>query len=310
MATFALLKAIQRVRAKIAVRRLRVLCTIFASLVLFSGQIEAGSGSVTDVDTLASALGQSGKSIDPKLEGFKLVHKFPKRVPYGEGERLTFAIQYGLIYAGDATMEIRNIAIIDTTKAYHIISSARTNEAFDVIYKVRDRVESFMDYYNLFSIRFEKHLREGRYRKDESVIFDQKKHFAIYKDKKIKIAPNTQDFLSALYYIRTIDLEVGEAIAMANHTAGKNYPIYVKVLRKEHVSVPAGEFDCIVIEPVLQTSSIFEQRGRLTIWLTDDNLKMPVLMRSKVIVGAFEAVLKEYVLSKDEIRFLAERSED
>jgi len=285
-----------------------IACTIFFFSVSYSGQARTGGDSGSVADTLASRVGNPGKSIDPKLEGFRLVHRFPRRVPFGEGERLVFAIQYGLIYAGDATLEVRNIALIDSVRAYHIISTARTNEAFDVIYKVRDRVESFMDFENLFSIRFEKHLREGRYRKDESVTFDQRKHYAVYRDKKIKIAPSTQDFLSALYYVRTLDLEVGEAIAMANHTAGKNYPIYVKVLRKEKVSVPAGDFDCIVIEPVLQTSSIFEQKGRLTIWLTDDSLKMPVLMRSKVIVGAFEAVLREYVLSDDKMRFLVEES--
>jgi hypothetical protein len=70
------------------------------------------------------------------------------------------------------------------------------------------------------------------------------------------------------------------------------------------VTVPAGTFDCLVVEPVLQTSSIFEHKGKLTIWLTDDSLKMPVLMRSKVVVGAFEAVLKEYTTSGEPPRIL------
>lgn len=245
------------------------------------------------------------KLLDPELEGFELVHLFPRVVPFGEGERLTFAIQYGLIYAGDATLEVRNIAVIDSVKSYHIISSARTNRAFDLFFKVRDRVESFMDYDYLFSVMFEKHLREGKFRRDEKVVFDQRKHLAVYSDKEIKIAPNTQDFLSALYFVRTIHIDVGQAVAMANHTSGKNYPIYVKALRRERVKVPAGEFDCLVVEPVLQTSSIFEQKGKLTIWFTDDTLRLPVLMRSKAVVGAFEAVLKEYTLSEDEQRWLA-----
>ncbi len=239
-----------------------------------------------------------------RLEGFELVYALPELVPYGEGERLVFAIQYGLIYAGDATLEIRNIAVIDSTPAYHIISTARTNKAFDIVFKVRDRVESFMDYENLFSLRFEKHLREGKFRRDEKVLFDQKQHIAHYEKESVPIPPNTQDFLSALYYVRTLSLEVGQAIAMANHTDGKNYPIYVKVLGRERVTVPAGTFDCIVVEPVLQTSSIFEHKGKLTIWLTDDSLKMPVLMRSKVVIGAFEAVLKEYETSGEPPRVL------
>ena len=295
-----------------------VLLSILWTIVSFSGhikceeQLQAADDTIITINRPDSTveIAVDGGTVDPKLKGFRLVQKLPRGVWYGEGERLDFSIQYGLIYAGNATMEIRNIAEFDGLKAYHIMSVARTNEVFDLIYKVRDRVESFMDYDNLFSVKFEKHLREGRYRKDENVVFDQKNHYAIYRDKRLKIAPRTQDFLSAFYYIRTLDLEVGEAVAMANHTSGKNYPIYIKVLRRQRVSVPAGEFDCIEIEPVLQTSTIFEQKGRLTIWLTDDNLKMPVMMRSKVIVGAFEAVLKDYKLSSDEKRIFVYEKAD
>lgn len=266
-----------------------VICIV--SIVLFQGRFLLGG------DLLYGAE-------EEQLAGFELVYAMPELIPFGEGERLVFAIQYGLIYAGDATLEIRNIAVLDSMPTYHIISTARTNRAFDIVFKVRDRVESFMDYENLFSLRFEKHLREGKFKRDEEVWFDQKEHKAHYRDKTVPIPPNTQDFLSALYYFRTLSIGVGEAVAMANHTDGKNYPIYVKVLGKERVTVPAGTFDCLVVEPVLQTTSIFEHKGKLTIWLTDDSLKMPVLMRSKVVVGAFEAVLKEYAKSEEPPRIL------
>jgi hypothetical protein len=263
--------------------------------VLFSGQAGAENEE------------RSGEQEDPQLAGFNLVHLFPREVPFGEGEIFTYAIQYGLIYAGDATLEIRNIAVLDSAKAYHVISTARTSSAFDHVFKVRDRHDSLVDYENLFSLSFEKHIREGKFRRDEKVIFDQRNHVAIYPDKKVPIAPNTQDFLSALYYARTLPLDVGQAIAMANHTGGKNYPIYIKVLRRERIRVPAGEFDCLVVEPILQTSSIFENKGKLTIWVTDDTVKMPVLLRSKVVSGAFEAVLKSYTLSTAERRILDQR---
>jgi hypothetical protein len=267
-------------------------CILVAVSVLFFGR------------TAAAQEGQEGVS---QLEGFEIVHAVPQVVPYGEGELLTFAIQYGLIYAGDATLEIRNIAVLDSARAYHIISTARTSRAFDHVFKVRDRHDSFMDYDNLFSLSFEKHLREGKFKRDDKVVFDQRNHLAIYATKKVPIPPNTQDFLSALYYARTLSLNVGQAIALANHTGGKNYPIYIKVLRRERVRVPAGEFDCLVVEPVLQTTSIFEHKGKLTIWVTDDRVKMPVLLRSKVVVGAFEAVLKSYRLSSAEERILERR---
>lgn len=268
-----------------------------AVCVLSWGQPDASRYSGDGADTghvLISGVTDHGYS---QIRGFELVRPDPVRVPFGEGEYLLFAIQYGLIYAGDATLEVRNIAEIRGRRAYHIVSEARTNKAFDVIFKVRDRHESFIDWDLIHTIRFEKHLREGKFRRDHEVDFDQARHLAFYGADTVGIPPNTQDFLSALYYCRTVDIEPGQAMAMANHTNKKNYPIFIKVLRRERVSVPAGEFDCIVLEPVLETTTIFENTGKLTIWMTDDTVRMPVLLRSKVVVGSFEAVLKEYTLS-------------
>ncbi len=279
----------------------RVVALLSGFIVLFSGQISAdeAGGKLPLVGTKDHGI--------KKLEGFELVNPVASRVPFSEGENLIFQIRYGLINAGTATLEVRNIAEIDSVRCYHIVSVARTNKVFDKIFKVRDRHESFIDYENLYSLRFEKHLREGKYKYDREYVFDQKRHLALYKDKEMPIAPNTRDILAALYYVRTLDFEPGQAVAMANHASGRNYPIYIKMLGRERVIVPAGEFDCVVIEPVLETSAIFENKGKLTIWLTDDTFKMPVLMRSKVIVGAFEAVLEEYQQSPDSIRVLEKR---
>lgn len=219
-------------------------------------------------------------------------------VPFGAGEKFVFSVQYGIINAGEASLEIRGIATIDSTACYHIVSDARSNRVFSRFFKVRDRFESYMDTVSLMSIYYEKHLREGKYRKDEEVRFDQKNHKAIYKDRTIPIPPRTQDVLSALYFVRTLPLEVGHSFAVANHTNGKNYPIVVKVLKREQITVEAGTFDCIVVEPILRSAGLFKHQGRLTVWLTDDKYRIPVLMQSKVVVGAISAVLKSYTLAQ------------
>jgi hypothetical protein len=161
---------------------------------------------------------------------------------------------------------------------------------------VDDRVESFMDVHGLYSLRYDKHLREGKFIADVSMIFDQENNLAIYNAGKdtFEVAEYVQDVLSAFYFVRTQKLTVGKSIFVDNHTDRKNYPMEVKVLRKEKVKVEAGEFDCLVVEPILQTPGIFEQKGSLTVWLTDDEVKMPVLMKSKVIVGSISTELTGY----------------
>ncbi|HET6347737.1 MAG TPA: DUF3108 domain-containing protein [Candidatus Krumholzibacteria bacterium] len=218
----------------------------------------------------------------------------PGAAPFGAGERLVYSVQYGLVTAGEATLEVRNLATLDGRTCYRIVSDARTNEFFSKFFEVRDRYESYMDTTELYSRRYEKHVREGKFKSDDVVDFDQTAHRARYKDKVVPIPPRTQDVLSAMYYVRTLPLEVGQAISLANHTDGKNYPLVIKVLRREHVKVDAGEFDCIVVEPILRGPGVFTQQGRLTVWLTDDKRRMPVLMKSKVVIGHVAAILKSY----------------
>jgi hypothetical protein len=218
----------------------------------------------------------------------------PEFVGFGVGERLVFTVQYGLVTAGEATLEIRNIASLEGRPCYRIVSDARSNDFFSKFFEVRDRYESYLDTTELYSLRYEKHIREGKFKRDEAVDFDQVSHRAKYKDKVVPIAPRSQDVLSALYYVRTLPLKVGMSVALANHTDGKNYPLIVKVHGRERVKVDAGEFDCLVVEPILRGPGVFTQKGRLTVWVTDDRRRMPVLMKSKVIIGHVAAVLKSY----------------
>ena len=219
---------------------------------------------------------------------------------FGPGERLEFSVGYGIIKAGTAVMEIPEIVKLNGRKCYHIVSTAKSNKFFSVFFKVDDRVESFMDIHELYSHRYDKHLREGKFKADISMIFDQKNHLALYNNSQdtFSVPAYVQDVLSAFYYVRTQDLEVGRSIFVDNHTDRKNYPLEVKVLRKEKIEVPAGTFDCLVVEPILKASGIFKHKGKLTVWLTDDEVKMPVLMKSKVVIGSISTELTNYKLGE------------
>ena len=102
------------------------------------------------------------------------------------------------------------------------------------------------------------------------------------------------------YYVRTQNLQIGESLYFDSFADGKLYTLEVKIIKKETVSVKAGTFDCIVVEPLMQAVGVFKHQGNLTVWLTDDRLKMPVLMKSKVLVGSITAELTEYELGEIE----------
>ncbi|MBN2010371.1 DUF3108 domain-containing protein [candidate division KSB1 bacterium] len=218
-----------------------------------------------------------------------------KQTSFKTGEELTFNIRYGVIVAGSATMSLKAIVTINNRPCYHIVTEARSNRFFSAFYKVRDRVESFMDRDGLYAWRYEKHLREGHYKADQYVEYDQLNRLAI-TDKRdtLRIPPCIQDILTTFYYIRTLPMEVGKSLFIDNHADKKLYPLEIKVHKKERIKVKAGEFNCLVVEPMLRSDAIFKQRGRLLVWLTDDNRRMPVQMKSKVMIGSITAELKKY----------------
>jgi hypothetical protein len=217
---------------------------------------------------------------------------------FGIGERLNFDIGYGFINAGYASLKVEDLIEFNGRPCYLVVSTANSNKFFSTFYNVEDRVESVVDAVGIFSWYFEKNLKEGSYRANKSYTFDQENHRVVYEDDTVDIAHFAQDALSCLYYARTQELKVGGSVYIDNFTDGKHYPLEVRVLRKETVTVKAGKFDCIVVEPLLVSSGIFKHEGRLKVWLTDDRLKMPVLMKSKVLVGSISAELTDYQLGE------------
>lgn len=208
------------------------------------------------------------------------------------GELLTFSVRYGKIPAGEATLAIADSATVDGHLCFHVISTASSSSVFDKVYPVRDRYESFMDVDSLWSRHFEKHLREGRYKADQVVRLDQEEGKARYHNgREFDIPRGTYDVLSAFYRVRTMPLAPGEVFFLDSHADRNNYAIKVNVVGRERIETPAGEFDCLVVEPWLRSGAFFKSEGRLTIWLTDDERRIPVQMRSKIPIGSISCVL-------------------
>jgi hypothetical protein len=221
-----------------------------------------------------------------------LFRSMPNRA-FGVGESLVFDVAYKFVRAGTATMFIPDTQWVEGRPCYHILSTTESSSFFSTFYRVRDKVESIMDIDGLFSWRFEKHLREGNYGSDRVLVFDPVHNRVFYKRDTVAVPQYTQDILSAFYFVRTLPLEVGKPIDLDHCGDGKLYPLRVLVHGREKVDVPAGTFTCLVIEPVLKGEGLFQQKGRLRIWVTDDERKLPVLMKSEILIGTIDVKLKK-----------------
>ena len=216
-------------------------------------------------------------------------------VEFGPGERMVFSIGYGVVTAGEGILEIVGVKDVDGHTCYEIQSKTNSNRFFSSIYKVRDKIVSYIDTEGLFSRYFYKRLREGDYKKTEEVNFDHDAGLARYVGgEEYEIKPGVQDVLSAFYYVRTLDLKVGDVYSVPAHSSRKSYDLKVIVHGTETVEVEAGTWDCFVVEPVIEGEGLFKHEGKLTLYLTDDQYRVPVLIKAKVPVGSIEVSLKEF----------------
>jgi len=216
---------------------------------------------------------------------------------FKEGEKLTFKLNYGFVTAGIAIMQIPRIRRLSGRKVYHVMFEVNSVPSFDWIYKVRDRYETYLDVEGIFPWRFEQHIREGGYTRDFSAFFDQRKGKAKTSEGEYEIPEYVNDIVSAFYYSRVIDyseMKIDDTIHLQNFYKDKVYDLDVKYLGKETIEVPAGEFDCIIIEPLVREGGLFKHEGNIIVWLSNDNLKIPVKIRTKIVIGHVEAMLSEY----------------
>ena len=98
--------------------------------------------------------------------------------------------------------------------------------------------------------------------------------------------------MSAFYFARTIDYSkrrVGEKIELQNFYKDKTFPLDVKFLGRQKIKVDAGEFNCIIVEPMVKEGGLFKAEGRILIWLSDDDLKIPVKVSTKVPIGSIDS---------------------
>jgi len=213
------------------------------------------------------------------------------------GEKLTFDVKYGFVTAGVAVMQIPAMKRISGREAFHITFEVNSVPTFDPFYKVRDRYETYLDSEGLFPWRFEQHIREGGYSRDFSAFFDQRRGKAKTTEGSYDIPPYVNDIVSAFYLARTFDyskLKKGDKFNLKNFYKDKVYDLDVQYIGKERITVTAGTFDCVIVEPLVQEGGLFKSEGSILVWLTDDIIKLPVKVKSKIIIGSIDAELTKY----------------
>jgi len=227
-----------------------------------------------------------------------------KEFPFHPGEKLVFELKWTVVPAGKATLEVFPVTKVKETDAFHFVLTAKTNKVLDKIYKVRDRIDGYTDVQMTHSIFYSKKQREGSTQKNVLVHFFWDSHEAVYTDvlknkkrKPVALLAGAFDPISIFYFARCLPLETGMVIERPVTDGKKCVVGKAAILKRETIEVPAGTFDTFLMEPELKhIGGVFKksENAKIELWITADEKKIPVKLRSEVVVGSFTAELVSY----------------
>jgi hypothetical protein len=221
----------------------------------------------------------------------------PFAVPFGPGERMEYQVKLGALNVGSGEMAVRGIETIRGRQAYHVSMSIEGGVRF--VARVDNHFESWMDIETLASHRFvqdQDELRTKRVRRFE--FFPATRRWEMTAqgggtDQGELATAYPLDDISFVYYARALPLEVGRTYTLHQYFRADRNPVIIRVVRRDRVTVPAGTFNTIVVQPVIKTRGIFGEGGEAEIHFSDDSRRLLVQMRSRVpLVGSLSLHLR------------------
>ncbi len=226
-----------------------------------------------------------------------------KEDAYDVGEWFKFRIHYGFVTAGYATLEVKE-AVKNNKKVFHAIGRGYTTGMSKLFFKVEDVYETYFDKDNGKPFQFVRKVDEGGYTKNQEGFFNQDKNTILVKDYKNKTektfttSENIQDILSTFYYLRNhpnVDkLKVGESITIDMFFDGESTKFKLKFIGREDLKTKFGTVPTMIFRPLVQSGRVFKEEESLTVWISDDDNKLPLRIKASLAVGSIKADLESF----------------
>lgn len=241
-------------------------------------------------------------------------YRYVENRSFEAGEHLEYRVHYGFINAAEAIVHIDNrIHKINNRPCYNVKVVGRTTGAFDLVTKVRDTWQSYIDTLAILPQQFYTNKREGGYKSVEKVLFDhatnQAQRFELDASNKItnyNLPNDIQDVVSGYYYLRTLNfdkMKVGQLITVKAFFEGDVYDMRMKYAGKELVKTKFGSSKVIKINPILPKNSFFEDENSIRIWVSDDDNKIPLKIEVDLKIGQISMDIKKYSGLKNPLIF-------
>lgn len=216
--------------------------------------------------------------------------------PFQVGETLSYSAKLGMLTLGSGTLEVASMDTVRGEQAFRFRFRLKGKAVF---YSLDDVLESWVDVDDFTSRRFVQDFVEN----------DKPKHraFEIFpdsgfyresgQDTTLPTVAEPLDDAAFFYFVRLAPLEVGKKYVFHRYFKKDKNPVTIEVVKREKMDLPDGrQVECLVLHPVIDTKGLFSKRSDTRIWLTDDERRLPVQIRSKFPFGTITLRLNDMVL--------------
>ena len=208
------------------------------------------------------------------------------------GEELHYSAGFRLFPAGNAILSLKSDSL-NGEVAYLLSTTVKTNSFLDNFYEVRDETLSWLKVQDFSLLKAIKKVRQGEYHRDHSVHLSGDS-LLIWNKKKFTVTEPVYDPIAFIYFLRSQNLSLGNTFHFLSASEKKIREVGVNITGKESINVSAGSFDCLQVEPVSSDGvPLLKNNGELRVWLSNDEIKIPVKIEMKTNIGTMVMKLKE-----------------
>jgi len=223
-----------------------------------------------------------------------------------KGETLEYDIYWGAIHVGKSFISVTESVTISSRPAWHIVSEAHSGSFIKNFYRVDDRNEAWMDAADLHSYGYYKKVQEGKFFTNEWAVFDGpgQRYYGEKMNRKREVTSfegplerPVNDIFSAVYRLRAMTVEPGTKVEM-DVNSRKNWRLAIKAGKREKIKTGYGKKNCILLEPMAGEEGLFVAKAgrRMLVWVTDDELKVPMMLRAEIFIGSVTAKLSRRII--------------
>ena len=220
--------------------------------------------------------------------------------PFAVGEKLTYQAYWGPFPVGRASLEVRNIEPVDGHDCYHLVALAWTTGLGELLFPVKNTIESWLDIEGLFSRKYKESRREGNSKHDDEINYDYQHRQTVIRnvskgtEKVVLLEQPVQDVISSVYYVRTQPLLLDAEQAFFLNVGASNLNVTVAPNQRGIISVkPLGKVEALRLEPKPTLKIVAHNKGRVWFWVSDDDRRLPLQVVSQMPIGSAQLVLNK-----------------